>query len=166
MRYTPEIISSLEENQIFVFGSNRRGVHGAGAAFLAKKVFGAKAGVGLGLTGQCYALPTKGFEIETLSLSEIEVSFQRFIKCVIDNPQLDFLLTKVGCGLAGYTTDDIAREFWHGMEHNGQKKIPVNLWVPREFIFSVDYEESLFHLGGNKLKEIPVAKPFFDKWIK
>ena len=153
MRYTPEIISSLEENQIFVFGSNRRGVHGAGAAFLAKKVFGAKAGVGLGLTGQCYALPTKGFEIETLSLSEIGVSFQRFIKCVIDNPQLDFLLTKVGCGLAGYTTDDIAREFWHGMEHNGQKKIPANLWVPREFVFTGDYEESLFVTAPTHVEE-------------
>ena len=154
MRYTPEIISSLGGNQIFVFGSNRRGVHGAGAALLARKVFGARRGVGIGLTGKCYALPTKGFEIETLSLSEISVSFQKFIKCVLDNPHLDFLLTKVGCGLAGYTTDDIAREFWHGMEHNGQKKIPVNLWVPREFVFTADYEESVFQIGGNKLKEI------------
>ena len=151
MRYTPEIISSLGGNQIFVFGSNRRGVHGAGAALLARKVFGARRGVGIGLTGKCYALPTKGFEIETLSLSEISVSFQKFIKCVLDNPHLDFLLTKVGCGLAGYTTDDIAREFWHGMEHNGQKKIPVNLWVPREFIFTADYEESHSILSGQHL---------------
>ena len=134
MRYTPEIISSLEENQIFVFGSNLRGIHGAGAAKLACKAFGANYKTGKGMTGQCYAFPTKDENIQTRPLNKIGESFRELVKCVLDNPHLDFLLTKVGCGLAGYTTDDIAREFWHGMEYNGQKKIPINLWVPREFI--------------------------------
>ena len=151
MRYTPEIISSLEENQIFCFGSNQRGAHGAGSALLARKAFGAVLGDMEGLTGQCYALPTKDENIQTRPLNKIGESFQKFIKCVLDNPQLDFLLTKVGCGLAGYTTDDIAGEFWHGMEYNGQKKIPVNLWVPREFIFTADYEESHAILSGRHL---------------
>ena len=154
-RYTPEIISSLEVNQIFTFGSNAAGRHGAGAAHLASKVFGADWGVGEGLTGRCYALPTKDKDIQTLPLNKIGEAFRRFIKCVIDNPQLDFLLTKVGCGLAGCATDDIAREFWHGMEHNGQKKIPINLWIPKEFIFTAVYEESVFEIGGNKLKVNP-----------
>ena len=135
MRYTPETISKLEPNQIFVFGANLRAAHSAGAAFLAQKAFGAKYGeVGEGLTGQCYALPTKDENIRTRSLDEIRESFCKFIKCVIDNPNLDFLLTKVGCGLAGYSTDLIAKEFWQGMEYCDQEKIPINLWVPKEFV--------------------------------
>ena len=166
MRYTPETITKLEENQIFVFGSNQRGAHGAGAALLARKAFGAVLGDYEGFTGQCYAFPTKDENIQTRSLNKIGESFRELVKCVLDNPHLDFLLTKVGCGLAGYTTDDIAREFWHGMEYNGQKKIPINLWVPREFVFTADYEESVFQIGGNKLKETPIAKDPFDEWIK
>lgn len=153
MRYTPEIISDLEPHQIFTFGSNLAGKHGAGAALFAATKFGAEYGVGEGLTGQCYALPTKNLNILTRPLNLIGESFRIFIKCVLDHPELDFLLTKVGCGLASYSTDDIAREFWHGMEYNGQKKIPINLWVPKEFVFTADYEDSVFHSGGRELKE-------------
>ncbi len=74
MRYTPETINFLEENQIFVFGSNRAGFHGAGAALFAKKFLGAEQGVGEGLTGRCYALPTKDENIKTLPLHEIDCS--------------------------------------------------------------------------------------------
>ena len=166
MRYTPETITKLEENQIFVFGSNQRGAHGAGAALLARKAFGAVLGDDEGLTGQCYALPTKDENIQTRPLDKIGESFRKFIKCVLDHPELDFLLTKVGCGLAGLNTNHVAREFWRGMTHNKQEKIPVNLWIPKEFVFTADHEESLFEQGGNKLKETPIAKDPFDEWIK
>ena len=134
MRYTPETIINLEPNQIFVFGSNLQGVHGAGAARLAHERFGADYGVGEGMTGRSYALPTKDENIKTRSLTKIQESFCSFIKCVLDNPHLDFLLTKVGCGLAGYSTDDIADVFWFSLEYNGQVKIPRNLCVPKEFV--------------------------------
>ena len=66
MKFTPDNITSLKKNQIFVFGSNEAGIHGAGAARLANKKFGAMWGVGFGLTGQSYAIPTKDLQINTL----------------------------------------------------------------------------------------------------
>tara|TARA_Y100000593_G_scaffold42861_1_gene82052 strand:- start:24598 stop:25053 length:456 start_codon:yes stop_codon:yes gene_type:complete len=151
MRYTPEIISDLEENQVFVFGSNLAGRHGAGAALLATKTFGAKYGVGEGMTGKCYAFPTKDENIKTRSLYEIGESFNKFFHCVSDEPRLDFLLTKVGCGLAGYSTREMANTFWNSMDWLGRKQIPKNLWVPKEFI-EYRAEQLLFESGGRKLK--------------
>lgn len=133
MRYTPEIITTLEPHQTFVFGSNLAGRHGAGAALLAKKAFGAEHGIGEGLTGQCYALPTKDENIQTRPLHEIGESFRKFLHVVLNNKNSDFLLTKVGCGLAGYTVDEIASEFWNAGEWIGHKKVPTNLWIPKEF---------------------------------
>ena len=134
MRYTPETINFLEENQIFVFGSNRAGFHGAGAALFAKKVFGAEQGVGEGLTGQCYALPTKDENIKTLPLHEIGQHFCKFFHVVLANPDSDFLLTKVGCGLAGFSVETVACEFWNSMAWIGLTSVPKNLWVPKGFV--------------------------------
>lgn len=92
---------------IFVFGSNLAGRHGKGAALHAKRLYGAQYGVGEGLTGCAYAIPTKGHFLEILSLETIAGSINRFSEFAWNNPGMRFLLTPVGCGLAGYSVDQI-----------------------------------------------------------
>lgn len=104
-------ITSLKPNQIFVFGSNLRGFHGAGAAKDAVTYFGAVYGQGIGLQGQSYAIPTKDDNIQTLPLRSIENYVNNFLSFVVKNPKLEFIVTEIGCGLAGYTPQDIAPMF-------------------------------------------------------
>ena len=105
IRIASDSIIALRENEIFVFGSNIEGHHGGGAAYFAFRTFGAVWGVGEGLTGHCYALPTM----------EGETSFRRavatFIDCAKRHPNLIFLVTAVGCGIAGYTSNEVAPMF-------------------------------------------------------
>jgi hypothetical protein len=126
MRFTPEQITTLEPNEVFVFGSNRAGVHGAGAAKLAVEKFGAHFGEGEGVQGRSYAFPTKDENIQTLPLEEIEISVQRLLKACRMAPSKTFLLTKVGCGLAGLTVKDVATLFKN-------YTLPKNLVLPMEF---------------------------------
>lgn len=96
---------------IFVFGSNLAGHHGAGAARDALQDWGAAPGVGEGRTGDSYAIPTKDAKIRTLPLFEIFWSIKRFIAYAHRHPELDFQVTRIGCGLAGYRDADIAPLF-------------------------------------------------------
>lgn len=105
-----DIVKKLESNQVFVFGSNEAGRHGRGAAFAAKQ-WGARNGVGVGLQGQTYAIPTKDRDIETLPLSHIREYVEDFTVFAKKNPQLEFLVTRIGCGLAGYKEEQIAPFF-------------------------------------------------------
>ena len=90
------MVDKLKENQIFVFGSNRAGFHGGGAASFAYRNFGAEWGVGIGRTGQTYAIPTmNGDDLFKESAAE-------FIKYATQHPELEFLLTPIGTGIAGY----------------------------------------------------------------
>lgn len=100
-------INKLNENQIFVFGSNRAGRHGKGAALTARLNFGAEYGVGLGPTGQCYAIPTKDANLATLPLWLIRDYIKQFIGYARMHPELEFLMTPVGTGLAGYTIEQL-----------------------------------------------------------
>ena len=93
---------------IFVFGSNLAGRHGMGSAKDAWRYKGAELGVGKGITGQSYAIPTKGFRMEVLPLYEIEGYCKEFVQYTKDHPDLLFRLTRIGCGLAGYTDDQMA----------------------------------------------------------
>jgi hypothetical protein len=93
--------------KIFVFGSNLAGRHGAGAAKYAHERYGAEYGVGVGRTGCSYAIPTKDFSLKTLTLEAIEQHIADFIKYAYANPDDEFLLTPIGCGLAGYRRDQI-----------------------------------------------------------
>ena len=119
--HTPERISELKPNEIFVFGSNLAGAHGGGAARLAYERFGAILGQGVGLQGQSYAIPTMQGGVET-----IKPYVDEFIEFAKAHPELKFFVTKIGCGIAGFTTEEIAPLF--------AKAIDVeNVILPKEF---------------------------------
>lgn len=108
--------SIMKTAEIFVFGSNERGVHGAGAALAARMKFGAEPGVGFGFTGQTFAIPTKDWEIQSLPLESVKFYVDRFIaaaKCT-DNV---YKVTRIGCGLAGFKDAYIAPLFAEAPEN-------------------------------------------------
>ena len=96
---------------IFVFGSNLAGRHGKGAALYARKHYGAIYGQGSGLQGKSYAIPTKGYKLEVLPLDVIKSHVEEFITFAKNNKNMTFLVTRIGCGLAGYTNEQIAPMF-------------------------------------------------------
>ena len=98
-------------SDIFVFGSNLAGIHGAGAARHAWEKYGAIYGEGIGRHGDSYAIPTKDRKIVSLSTTAIRMFVDGFIKYAIDNPSLTFKVTQIGCGLAGFTARQIAPMF-------------------------------------------------------
>lgn len=106
MKYTPDIISSLEENEIFVFGSTLGGAHRGGAAKLAVDRFGAIMGQGKGLQGRSYAIPSM-----LKSVNSIKPNVDEFLRFAEANPHLTFLVTKIGCGRAGFKEEEIAPLF-------------------------------------------------------
>ena len=96
---------------IFVFGSNLRGIHGAGAAKHAVFHEGAAWGEGIGHFGNSYAIPTKGWAMEVLRLADIQTHIDDFVKYAKEHPELEFQVTQIGCGLAGYKASEIAPLF-------------------------------------------------------
>ena len=105
-RVTPEWIDTLAENEVFVFGSNLAGMHGGGAARVARLRFGAVMGQGVGLQGQSYAIPTMQGGVET-----IRPYVDEFIAFAKNHPEKRFLVTPIGCGIAGFEPEDIAPLF-------------------------------------------------------
>ena len=127
-RISSDNITKLNKHEIFVFGSNKKGLHNGGAALCAYLNFNAKWGVGEGMTGQCYALPTMEGTFEFIQ------AINRFIRyaklCSIFMPWRKFLVTKVGCGIAGYPIYDVAKWF----EDRGAFELN-NIYLPREFYY-------------------------------
>lgn len=112
---------------MFVFGSNLSGIHGGGAARIAYEKFGAIWGEGVGLQSKSYAIPTKSEGIKrTLTLEEIKPYVDSFISCAKDNPHITYLLTEVGCGLAGLQVEDVAPLFQEAVNVN-------NIHLPQRF---------------------------------
>jgi hypothetical protein len=109
---------------IFVFGSNLAGRHGKGAALTARQEWSAEYGVGEGRTGDAYAIPTKGYRLEILPYYIIKQYVDKFILYANDHPELEFFVTRVGCGLAGYKDDEIGPLFKHA---------PSNCKLPKEW---------------------------------
>lgn len=105
-RTTPDNIVSLREGEIFVFGSNLDGIHAGGAARVAAAHFGAVMGQGVGLQGQSYAIPTMQGGVET-----IEPYVKEFLKFAESHSELTFLVTRIGCGIAGFKDEEIAPMF-------------------------------------------------------
>ena len=112
---------------IFVFGSNLAGRHGKGAALCARNVHGAVYGVGVGRTGNAYAIPTKDERIRTLPLERIAGYVAEFLEYAKAHPDIEFEVTKIGCGLAGYRESDIAPMF---------KDAPLNCHLPDGWRYS------------------------------
>ncbi len=120
-RVTPSWIDDLQENQVFVFGSNLAGMHGGGAARVARLRFGAVMGKGVGIQGRSYAIPTMQGGTET-----IRPYVNDFIAYAKEHPELTFLVTPIGCGIAGFEPEDIAPLF--------EKASNVeNIWLPKSF---------------------------------
>ena len=124
-RYTPDGISELKENEIFVFGSNLEGSHGGGAARLAYNRFGAVWGLGTGIQGRSYAIPTMQGGVET-----IKPYVDAFIQFAKQNTTLTFLVTRIGCGIAGFRDEEIAPLFKDALELE-------NVILPKEFVESL-----------------------------
>ena len=120
-RIASDRIAQLGENEIFVFGSNIQGMHGGGAAWYAHNNFGAEWGVGEGLTGRTYALPTMEGE------ASMTHAVQKFTECARQHPELTFLVTAVGCGIAGYSPSEVAPLFKEAEALN-------NVFLPQVFI--------------------------------
>lgn len=104
--YTPDHVSRLKDNEIFVFGSNLNGFHGGGAAKIAMDKFGAVWGQGTGLQGQSYAIPTMHGGVDV-----IKPYVDEFLDFAEKHPELHFLVTRIGCGIAGFTDEQIAPLF-------------------------------------------------------
>lgn len=108
----PNLVMTKTDNIIFVFGSNLAGRHGKGAALTAVRLFDAKYGVGVGPTGKAYAIPTKDERLRTLPLASIQAYVDEFKSYAKEHPELQFFVTPIGTGLAGYKNADIAPMFY------------------------------------------------------
>ncbi|MBO7610409.1 MAG: hypothetical protein J6S96_09450 [Muribaculaceae bacterium] len=123
--YTPDFITELKPNEVFVFGSNLGGFHGGGAARIARQKFGAVWGQGVGLQGQSYAIPTMQGGVET-----IKPYVDQFIAFAKAHPELTFYVTRIGCGIAGFQDSEIAPLF--------ADAIPVpNIALPRQWVNNI-----------------------------
>lgn len=120
-RIASDRIAELGENEIFVFGSNIQGMHGGGAAWYAHQHFGAEWGVGEGLTGRTYALPTMEGK------ASMAHAVARFIACARQHTELTFLVTAVGCGIAGYSPAEVAPLFRDALSL-------TNVYLPQLFV--------------------------------
>lgn len=116
-------------SEVFVFGSNLAGRHGKGAALYARQKCGAIYGKGEGIQGRSYAIPTKDANLKTLSLDAITNHITYFIEFALSRPDLTFRITPVGCGLAGYSREQIRPIF----EGHGP--------LPRNCFFSPEWDE-------------------------
>lgn len=121
-RISPRWIDSLEENEIFVFGSNLQGMHGGGAARVAHEKFGAVWGEGIGLQGQSYAIPTMHGGVDAIA-----PYVNDFIAFAKEHPEQKFLVTEIGCGIAGFRISEMAPLFKEALKME-------NIYLPERFI--------------------------------
>jgi hypothetical protein len=127
MKITPTNIIKLKKSEVFVFGSNELGNHIGGAALTAYQSFGAKPGQRFGLQGQSFAIPTLGEDMQKISLKSIQCYVNNFIEIALSMPKLKFLVTEIGCGIAGFTHDEIAPIFKNALEVK-------NISLPQTFV--------------------------------
>ena len=120
--FTPYYITDLQADEVFCFGSNKEGMHGGGAAYVAFRQFGAVMGCGVGLRGQSYAIPTMQGGVET-----IKPYVDEFIEFAKAHPELFFYVTRIGCGIAGFKDKEIAPLFSEALN------VP-NICLPESFV--------------------------------
>ena len=133
MEFTSNNITKLKENEIFVFGSNKLGNHIGGAARTAVEKFGAVMGQAEGLQGQSYAIPTLDDNMNKVRLDELQASFETFAEFANEHKEKTFYLTKVGCGIAGFTEDEI-------IEVLNKVELPRNVIIPEDFNVIYSYK--------------------------
>lgn len=121
-RITSDYIKTLKPGEVFVFGSNRQGWHGGGAAAMAHMYFGAVWGQGGGLQGCSYAIPTMEAGIDAVGWYVDE-----FIAFARENPEKHFLVTEIGCGVAGFSPQEIAPLF-HDAIAMDNVSLPRSFW--------------------------------------
>ena len=121
-RIAPDVITKLNENEIFVFGSNIYGHHNGGASLFALEQFGAVNGQAEGIQGMSYAIPTDGNTFD-----ELKEAVERFTDYVVMHPKQKFMLTAIGCGTAGYGVRQIAPLFRQAYSFG-------NVYVPAQFL--------------------------------
>ena len=126
---TPEEITSIEDWEIFVFGSNLAGEHGGGAARLAQKKFYAESGVGEGRTGQSYAFPTLTKDGEKVTKKDLKESINKLIQSAAHETSRIYLVTKVGCGIAGFKEEEMMELF------RARKDMPANIVLPKGWAY-------------------------------
>ena len=136
--YTPDYIDKLLPKQIFVFGSNALGYHTGGASGAARKKFGAIWGQAEGLQGQCYAIPVD-YGKNVRKDKEVKEAIDRFIAFAKEHNELFFLVTRVGCGIAGYHDDEIAQYFDRALELK-------NVSLPKSFVDALEVGEVSYNL--------------------
>ena len=122
-RISSKWITTLAENEIFVFGSNLQGFHGGGAARIAHQHFGAVLGQGVGLHGKTYAIPTMQGGVET-----IKPYVDDFLTFAKNRKDLQFLVTEIGCGIAGFTVAEMAPLFRKAIDEDME-----NVYLPESF---------------------------------
>lgn len=149
--YTPEKIISLNKNEIFVFGSNIKGHHGGGAARFAHKHFGAIWGVGVGLQGQSYAIPTMHGGTDV-----IKPYVDQFVNFAHLHPELTFYVTKIGCGIAGFTEQDIAPLFSETIKLK-------NVILPVEFVEIICGKYTPTYSWNSEKDFLDIYKPLMKK---
>jgi hypothetical protein len=139
-RRTTGLVTSLAKGEVFVFGSNEGGRHGKGAAKMARQ-WGAKLGQAEGLQGDTYAIPTKNSSVSrTLSISQIRRYVTTFIAFALEHPELTFLVTEIGCGLADLRAADVAPLFAAATRLDNVS-LPASFWT------------ELDHVSSNRLNE-------------
>lgn len=145
-------------DQIFVFGSNLAGIHGAGAARAAADTYGAIIGVGTGLQGRSFAIPTKDQRIDTLPFGVVSSFVADFKQYATDNPDKKFFLTRIGCGLAGFTDEQIAPLF---------KGSPFNCDMPTQWAQYLEPHgaaRALVTLYDNNLRDNHLERSMSTDW--
>ena len=123
--YTNGFITALEDNEVIIFGSNLAGAHAGGAARQAHKDFGAEWGVFEGMIGKTYAFPTLDSDYNKLTVDQLESSRDRLYETANQNPDKTFLLTKVGCGIAGFEESEMRALFRYP---------PSNITLPEDWL--------------------------------
>ncbi|MDE7437790.1 MAG: hypothetical protein K2M93_04820 [Muribaculaceae bacterium] len=131
LKYTPENIDHLGKDDIFVFGSNLEGIHAGGAARVAYEKFGAEWGNGVGSQGQSYAIPTMQGGVDT-----IKPYVDDFINLAREWDQNTFYVTRIGCGIAGFTDEEIAPLF-------DEARDLYNVRLPESFVKVIDRNRAL-----------------------
>jgi hypothetical protein len=147
----------IPDEPIFVFGSNLAGRHGAGAALGAKQEYGAVYGVGQGLTGHAYALPTKNGPYDTLPLERVLEEIDRFIELALRTPETQYRMTRIGCGLAGLPEDVIRERLL---------RAPANVLLPG--IWEVERSPGLARVivaGSRDIDDYPLVCDKLDRLL-